>query len=351
MSHLQRTSSAAPRLTLVWISAIVCLGFSGFAEQVSTQATQNRTSRIWAPKLTGPAPGEIQILPVQGNVHVLIGAGANITVQAGGDGVLLVDTGLAAMSAKVIAAMRTISTRPLRYIINTTERLDHTGGNAAIADIGETIPFREPNYTAGPQGALDVGRASIISYYTVFHRMGAPAGKTAPVPEAGWPDNTYSIPQKRLYFNDEPVVIMHQPANTDGNSMVLFRKSDVVSVGDMLDLTGYPVIDLEAGGSMPLMVEAMNRLIDVVVPEANAAGGTKVIPSYGRIADHAEVVYYRDMLTIIRDRIQDLIKKGMTLEQVKAARPTRDWDARYGKETGAWTTSMFVEAAYRSLAK
>jgi cyclase len=239
----------------------------------------------------------------------------------------------------------------LRYIINTTERPDHTGGNAAIADVGETIPFREPNYTAGPQGALDVGRASIISYYTVLHRMGAPSGKAAPAPEAGWPDNTYSIQQKRLYFNDEPVVIMHQTANSDGNSMVLFRKSDVVSVGPMLDLTGYPFIDLEAGGSIAAMVEALNRLIDVAVPEANAAGGTKVIPSYGRIADHAEVVYYRDMMTIVRDRIQDMIKRGMTLDQVKAARPTRDWDARYGKETGAWTTTMFVEAAYRSLGK
>lgn len=351
MSQLQRKSSAAPRLMLVWISAVACLGLLGFAEQVSTQAPQNRTSRIWAPRLTGPAAGEIQILPVQGNVHMLVGAGANITVQAGNDGVLLVDTGLAAMSAKVIAAMRTISTRPLRYIVNTTERPDHTGGNAAIADIGETIPFREPNYTAGPQGALDVGRASIISYYTVLHRMGAPTGKAAPAPEAGWPDNTYSIPQKRLYFNDEPVVIMHQTANSDGNSMVLFRKSDVVSVGPLLDLTGYPSIDREAGGSMQSMVEALNRLIDVAVPEANAAGGTKVIPSYGRIADHAEVVYYRDMMTIVRDRIQDMIKRKMTLDQVKAARPTRDWDARYGKETGAWTTSMFVEAAYRSLSK
>ena len=351
MIQLRGKSSAAPRLMFVWISAIVCLGPLGFTERVSSQANQNRASRMWAPPLSRAAAGEIQILPVQGNVHVLIGAGANITVQAGNDGVLMVDTGVAAMSAKVIAAMKTISTRPLRYIVNTTERPDHTGGNAAIADIGETIPFREPNYTAGPQGALDVGRASIISYYTVLHRMGAPTGKTAPAPEAGWPDNTYSIPQKRLYFNDEPVVIMHLPANTDGNSIVFFRKSDVVSVGDMLNLAGYPIIDLEAGGSMPLMVEAMNRLIDVVVPEANAAGGTRVIPSYGRIADHAEVVYYRDMLTIVRDRIQDLIKKGMTLDQVKAARPTRDWDARYGSDTGPWTTSMFVEAAYRSLKK
>lgn len=351
MSQLQRKSSTRPRLTFVRISAIACLGLLALSDQVYTQAAQTRTNRMWAPPLTGVVPGEIQILPVQGNVHVLIGAGANITVQAGADGVLMVDAGNAAMSAKVIAAMRSISNRPLRYIVNTTHRPDHTGGNSALADVGETIPFREPNYTAGPQGALDVGRASIIAYYTVMHRMSAPTGKAAPTPESGWPDNTYSIAQKRLYFNDEPVVIMHQTANTDGNSIVLFRKSDVVAAGDILDLSQYPVIDTAGGGSVQSMVTALNRLIDVVVPRANAAGGTLVIPAHGRIADHAEVVYYRDMVTIVRDRVQDLIKKGMTVEQVKAARPTLDWDARYGHDTGDWTTSMFVEAVYQSLKK
>jgi cyclase len=338
------------RLTCVWLSAIAGIGLLGLTQQVHTQSAQGR-SRMWAPQLTGaPAPGEIQVLPVQGNVHVLIGAGANITVQAGDDGVLMVDTGTAAMSAKVIAAMRSISSRPLRYIVNTTFGPDHTGGNAAIADVGETIPFREPNYTAGPQGALDVGRASIIAYYTVLHRMSDATGPSA-VSEDGWPDNTFAIEQKRLYFNDEPVVIMHQTANSDSNSMVLFRKSDVVSVGDILDLTKYPMIDIEGGGTIETIVTSLNRLIDVVVPRANAAGGTMVIPSYGRIADHAEVVYYRDMTTIVRDRVQDMIKRGMTLEQVKAARPTRDWDARYGRDTGPWTTDMFVEAVYQSLKK
>jgi glyoxylase-like metal-dependent hydrolase (beta-lactamase superfamily II) len=347
MSHVQRSTPAVRRMVFAWVSVIVCLAVLAVGERVHTQGAQR--NRMWAPKLDTVPAGEIQILPVQGNVHMLVGAGGNITIQSGDDGVLMVDTGLANMSQKVIAAMRSISRRPLRYIVNTSAGLEYTGGNAAIADVGETIPFREPNYTAGPQGALDVGRASIISYYTVLHKLSAPTGKQASVPEEGWPDNTFSIPQKRLYFNDEPVVIMHQTANSDGNSMVLFRKSDVVSVGEMLDLTQYPRIDVEGGGSIQTMVDAMNRLIDVVVPEANAAGGTKVIPGHGRIADHAEVVYYRDMLTIVRDRMQDMIKRGMTLDQIKAARPTRDWDARYGKDTGAWTTAMFVEAAYRGL--
>lgn len=335
---------------LLWLLSVVGLGLLAFAESASTQGNQAASRQtVWPPRLTAPAPGEVQVLPVQGKVHVILGAGSNITVQAGEDGVLMVDTGLASMSAKVLAALKTISTRPLRYIINTTEFDEYVGGNVAIADTGEIIPFREPNYTAGPQGALDITRASVISYYTLLHRLAGPAGKAPRIPEEGWPDNTYSIPQKRLSFNDEPVVIMHVPSNTDGNSVVLFRKSDVVSVGGLLDLTAYPVIDVAAGGSIQAIVDSLNRLIEITVPASHAAGGTLVIPGHGRIADHAEVVYYRDMTTIIRDRVQDMIKKGMTLAQVKAARPSRDYDKRYGKQSGAWTTDMFVEAVYRSL--
>jgi cyclase len=334
---------------------VVVVALLAASELVATQGAQGTARQTpqaaWPPRLTAPASGEVEVLPVQGNVHMIVGAGANITVQAGPEGMLLVDTGTASMSQKVLAAMKTISSRPLRYIVNTTEFDDHVGGNAAIADTGEIIPFREPNYTAGPQGALDITKASVISYYTMFHRLAAPTGKTPKIPEGGWPDNTFSIEQKRLYFNDEPVVIVHRPSNTDGNSIVLFRKSDVVSAGDLLDLTRYPVIDVQGGGSIAEFVESLNRLIDITVPAAHAAGGTLVVTGHGRIADHAEVVYYRDMMTIVRDRVQDMIKKGMTAAQVKAARPTRDYDKRYGATTGSWTTDMFVEAVYESLKK
>ena len=343
------------RLRLIRVAAAVGLGVVWAWAPVATQGRQGGAAAAapkpeWPPKLAGPAPGELQVLPVAGNVHVIIGAGANITVQAGKQGVLLVDTGTAAMSAKVIAAIKAISPKPLRYIVNTTHTLEHVGGNLAIAKTGEIIPFREPDYAAGPQGALDTHKASVISYLNVFHRMAAATGAQA-TPEEGWPDNTYSIAHKRLYFNDEPVVITHFVGNDDGNSVVLFRKSEVVSVGDLLDLTMYPRMDVENGGGLQQMVDSMNKLLDIVVPEANAAGGTLVIPAHGRIADHAEVVYYRDMLAIIRDRLQDMIKRKLTLAQVKAARPTRDYDARYGKTTGPWTTEMFVEAAYKSLTK
>ena len=326
-------------------------GVLGVSAGVSTQTPQNTAKRPWPPVLSAPAPGEVEVLPVQGKVFMISGAGANITVQAGDQGIMLVDTGTAAMSDKVIAALKTISRRPLRYIVNTTHYDDHTGGNAKIAPTGEIVPFREPSYTAGPQGALDTHKASVISYLTVLNRMAMPRGGKAPPPEVGWPDNTYSTEVKRLSFNDEPVVIMHQPANTDGNSLIHFRKSDVISAGELLDLTRYPIVDVEAGGSIQSIVEALNRLIELTVPEANAGGGTLVIPAHGRISDHAEVAYYRDMITIIRDRIQDMIKRKMTLAQVKAARPSRDYDSRYGKDAGPWTTDMFVEAAYRSLQK
>jgi cyclase len=343
------TSPLVPsRVFVVWMLCVL-----GIGTLASTRAlTQGRqgggrpAAAAWPPRLEGPAAGELQVLPVQGQIHMIVGAGANITVQAGESGVMVVDTGTAAMSDKVIAAIRSISKRPLRYIVNTVEWPEYSGGNAKIAPTGEIIPFREPNYTAGPQGALDIKKASVISYLTVFHRMSEAGG-----PENAWPDNTYSTEQKRLSFNDEPVVMLHQVANTDGNSIVHFRKSDVISVGPMLDLESYPRIDVKAGGSIQSMVEGLNRLIELAVPEANAAGGTMIVPGHGRIADHAEVAYYRDMITIIRDRIQDGIKKNMTLAQIKTARPTRDYDARYGKTAGPWTTDMFVEAAYASLMK
>jgi cyclase len=324
---------------------LVSLGTAG----VCAQSNQRRTT-VWAPKLSGPAPGEIQILPVQGRLWVLIGAGGNISVQAGDEGILLVDTGTAAMTDKVLRAVATISKGTLRYIVNTSDAEDHTGGNEKIAATGEIIPFDEGD-AAKIQNALTTHKASVISYLSVFDRMTGENGKWPARPEGAWPDNTYSSPQKRLYFNDEAVVIMHLAASTDGNSIVFFRKSDVVSTGDLFDLTEYPIIDLKAGGSIQAILDSLNKLLDVTVPGAYAQGGTLVIPGHGRIADHADVVYYRNMVAIIRDRIKDMIKRGMTLDQVKAARPTRDYDARYGKQTGAWTTDMFIEAAYRTLSK
>jgi hypothetical protein len=133
--------------------------------------------------------------------------------------------------------------------------------------------------------------------------------------------------------------------------MVYFRRSDVISSGDIYVTDRYPTIDLASGGSLQGVIDGLNRLLDLAIPEHHEEGGTLIIPGRGRISDEFDVLEYRDMVTIIRDRIRDMIQKGMTLDQVKAARPTRDYDPQYGAASGPWTTDMFVEAAYRSLSQ
>lgn len=288
---------------------------------------------------------EVHVLPVQGNISMLVAGGSNIAMQAGDDGVLIVDAGNAAMSDKVLAAIHNISTGPLIYVVNTDENPEHTGGNAKIALTGTPVGFH--NLT-GP-GRGDAQGAFIIAYQTTFERMTAPTGGQAAAPEDAWPNDTYSIPVKNLYFNGESLQIMHQPANTDENSIVLFRRSDVISAGDILDFTEFPIIDLKAGGSIQAEKEALDRLIEMAVVRSHSEGGTMIIPGRGRLADQADVVVYDQMVTVISDRIRNYIAQGMTLQQVKDAKPTLDWDPLYGKTTGSWTTDMFVEAAYRSL--
>ena len=339
--------SARYRMPAWMLAAVVGLGLMTSSERVYTQ----NSSWAWKPPIRTTAAGQISVLSVRGNIHMLVGAGGNITVSAGNDGVLMVDTGTAPMTDTVWAAVQSISRRPLRYIVNTTEREQYTGGNGPLALKGSTIPFRPLEDVRVSDGMRGVERANIISYLTVFHRMSAPTGKIAARPEDAWPDNTYGTPQKKLYFNDEPVVILHVPSNTDGNSIVHFRGADVISVGDLVDMTAYPFIDIQAGGSIETVVHGLNRLIEITVPNRKSEAGTLVIPGHGRLADQPDVVYYQQMTAIIRDRIKNFIGKGMTVEQVKAARPTRDYDPLYGTTTGPWTTDMFVEAAYASLKK
>ncbi len=289
--------------------------------------------------------GEVHTQHVQGNIYMLSGAGGNITVQVGKEGMLVVDTGLANMSDKVAAAIRKLSDGPIRYVINTHVHSDHTGGNAKIAGMGSTIVGG--NVTGD---IADAGKgASVIAQETLLDRMSMKDGNQPAFPQAAWPTDTFTD-EKDLFFDGEGIRVIHQPAaHTDGDSFVFFRRSDVVSAGDIFRTTGYPIIDLARGGSLQGIIDGLNRLIALTIPAGKQEGGTMVIPGHGRVCDQADVVFYQEMVTILRDRIQAMIKQGMTLEQVVAARPTRDYDPVYGATTGFWTTDKFVEAAYKSL--
>jgi len=293
---------------------------------------------------------DVHLLKVQGEIYMLVGAGGNITAQVGNDGVLLVDTGLAQNADKVLAAVKQlakpITNRPIRYIINTHVHADHTGGNEKLRAAGATITGGN---VAGNISDATEG-AALFAHENVMKRMSAPTGAQAPTPSGAWPTDTYYGDKKELFFNGEAIQLFHpNSAHTDGDSIVFFRRSDVVSTGDIFMTTNSPIIDLPNGGSINGVIDALNFILDLTIPADKQEGGTMVIPGHGRLCDEADVVEYRDMVTIIRDRIQDMVKKGMTLEQVKAAKPTRDYDPLYGSTTGFWTTDMFVEAAYKSL--
>jgi cyclase len=284
-----------------------------------------------------PNDGEVHVVPVQGNVYMLVGAGGNIAVQIGDEGVLLVDTGTAQMSQKVLAAIKKLSDKPLRYIVNTHFHPDHTGGNLTIGKAGST--------TRG-------GATEIIAHENVLNRMSAPAGKQSPTPTEAWPTDTFFPEEKDFFFNEEAVMLYHDgAAHTDGDSIVFFRRSDVVVTGDIFITTGYPVIDSQNGGSVYGIINGLNRILDLTVPKHEQEGGTYVIPGQGHLCDESEVLEYRDMVVIIKERIEDMVKRGMTIDQVKAAKPTLDYDLHYGAESGPWTTALFIETVYRDVSK
>jgi len=289
------------------------------------------------------ASTEVHALKVRGGIYMLVGAGGNITVSVTSGGVVLVDAGLAQMSDKVMAEIKKITDQPVRYIINTHVHADHTGGNEKIAAAGDTLAGG--NF-AGTLTDASAG-AAIFAHESVFNRMSAPpAAGQAAIPFRALPTDTYHSGEMRLsgLFHGEPIRIIHQPsAHTDGDSIVVFTRTDVISTGDLFTTTGYPIVDLQRGGSIQGIVSGLNRLLDLALPEFRSEGGTMIIPGHGRLCDMADVAYYRDMVTIVRDRVADMIKKDMTLEQVKAAQPTLDYDPRYGNP------DRFIEGVYRSL--
>jgi glyoxylase-like metal-dependent hydrolase (beta-lactamase superfamily II) len=286
-----------------------------------------------------------EILEVRPTFFVIAGAGGNIGVQVGEDGVVVVDAGAAADAPAVLAAIKRITPKPIRYIIDTGPDADHVGGNEALSKAGEKLV--SGSVSGGARNAAD-SVVPIVSAEGVLRHM-------AKSPSGGWPTEVFHYSRKSMYLNGEAIEVLHQAAaHTDSDAFAFFRRSDVVVAGDVLDTRQFPVIDVERGGSIQGEIAALNRLVELAVPsvpDVSREAGTIVVPGHGRLCDQFDVVEYRDMVTIIRDRVRDLIKAGRSLAEVKAAQPAKGYMGRYGNPGGAWTTDHFIEAVYRSLAK
>jgi glyoxylase-like metal-dependent hydrolase (beta-lactamase superfamily II) len=297
--------------------------------------------------------GDLEVLQLRPNFFVIAGAGSHISLQIGDDGVVVVDAGSSARADAVLAAIKRITPRPIRYVIDTSADPDHVGGNEPLSKAGQTL-FTAPG-SIGVTGNFLGGVASILSAEKVLERMSAPTGQAAAFPVTAWPTETFDDARKYMYLNGEGIEVLHQPAaHSDGDVVVFFRRSDVVVAGDILDTTHFPVIDVAKGGTINGEIAALNRLVELAIPSVpivSREAGTLVVPGHGQVCDQFDVVEYRDMVTIIRDRVRDLIKTGMTLDQIKAAAPARGYVGRYGADSGPWTTNNFVEAIYQSLVK
>jgi len=290
------------------------------------------------------ANAEVHTLKVQGNVYMIVGPGGNTAVQIGDSGALVVDTQYEEVSDKIVAEIRKLTSKPIRYVVNTSADMDHTDGNAKISRAGAPV-------IGGNLGAvaLDNG-ATIVAHENVLRAMSEGGEGKADTNADKLPTTTFFQGQKEIFFNEEPVIVMFEPAaHTNGDSMVFFRRSDVIATGDIFNMNSYPVINVDKGGSINGVIKALNVVLDITIPKHEQEGGTYVIPGHGRLTDEHDVLEYRDMVTIIRDRVQNLMKQGKTLAQVKEAKPTFEYDGRWAAASGPGSTDMFVEAVFRSL--
>lgn len=297
-----------------------------------------------AQPLSVPAAAPFERVMVRPNIFMLAGPDGNVIVQLGADGAIVVDSQRAALGQSLVAELKKITgPSPIRFFFNTNGDPGHAGASAAVRDAGQQV--FGGNMAAQASDLADT--AVHMAQENVLNRLSAPGGLTDGMTEEVWPKETYASDWYDFYFNGEGVQLIHAPAaHTDGDSLVYFRASDVVMAGEVWNTLTYPVIDMAHGGTIQGEIDALNKLIDITIPRDKQEGGTLVVPGRGRIGDEAEIVEYRDMVTIIRDRIKAMADKGMTLDQVKAAKPTFDYDGRYGATSGPWTTDMFISAVY-----
>ena len=293
-----------------------------------------------------PSSGSLEVLEVRPSFYVIAGPGgngANIGVQVGEDGLVLVDAGSTASAPDVLAAIKRISPRPIRYVIDTGPDADHVGGNELLATAGEKL------FAGGLPGGGQPNAASLAERVAPIVAAEGALRHLAKSPAGLWPTEVFHYARKAMYLNGEAIEMLRQPAaHTDSDLFVFFRRSDVVFAGDVLDTRQFPVIDVDRGGSIQGELAALNRLAEIAVPSVPVVtreAGTIVVPGHGHLCDQYDVVEYRDMLTIIRDNVRDLMKTGRSLAEVKAAQPAKGYVGRYGNP------DRFVEAVYRSLAK
>jgi cyclase len=292
-----------------------------------------------------PHDGNVHVWPLRSGLFLLVGDSGNVVVQVGDEGTFVVDSGAGQLVDKMLAQIRQLSDRPIQFIANTGFQPEHTGGNAALRASGGDPSVRGSFFSLQFADA-GVG-ATIMAHQNVQNRM-----TSAKRPAAGIPSDTYLQERRRTFHNNDAIELLWQPnAVTDGDSIVHFRRADVIVTGDVFTTTQFPPIDVQSGGSVQGEIRALNDILNRTVYQHEGEGGTIVIPGHGYVADEHEVVEYRDMVAIVRDRVQAMIRKGATLDQVKAARPTADYDTRYGATSGTWTTDRFVEAVYASLSR
>ena len=331
---------------------------------VMIQSRSQEQPQPSARRIPLPQGNPLEVLHVLGSVYLIAGGPSNIAVQIGHEGVLLVDAGSEALSDHVLQAVRALSDGPVNYIINTTFDKDHYGGNGKLGAAGQNPTLAGRGLTGrvnrpdtapaddtpggGVQAALRPPGAMVFSHENMLARMSAPTGTVPPEPFALWPTSTFFTRQKTISFNDEPIEMLHQPAaNTDADLVVFFRRSDVVAVGDIINTLQYPRFDASRGGTMKGILDGLNVIVGITVPRFNQMAGTRVVPGHGRILNEADVVEYRDMMTIIYERVKDAADQGRTLAQIKASRPTLEYDPLYS--VPGWTGEMLIEAIYNEV--
>ncbi len=316
------------------------------------------TMCAWSAAGRAQQAASLEVLQVRPNFYLIATPASNVGVQIGLDGVVVVNAGPLDASGELLSTIRKLTPQPIRYIINTSADADLLGGNRTLSKAG--LRLGALTIRAGGPGPDDA--AFILAHENVLSRM---RGITPSLPPEAWPSETFDDDRKALSFNGEGIEVLHQPAaHTDGDTLVFFRRSDVVVAGHIVDATRFPVIDVARGGSIQGEIAALNRLIRLAIPagpylgipdgaiETSTAvlpGGTEVLTGRGRIYRQIDVVNYRDMIVIVTDTIQHMINQKMTLEQIEAAAPARAWEPEFGATSGPWTTNDFVAAVYNSL--